>query len=211
MPNASLSGVRTLLGTAMAATLLAGCATTAPAGPVEVTRFHDAAALAQVGTGTVFVETAPGDETQALELSVYKNEVLQHLLALGYREASRAEADHIAQVALERFTIEPESNRRGPVSVGVGGSTGSFGSGVGLGLGINLGGGGQKERVGSDVSVRIRDAETQQSLWEGRASLAVGRDSPLAQPAANAAIIADALFRDFPGNDGETIEIEVSQ
>jgi len=211
MPYVSLPRVRTLLGTAMATTLLAGCATTAPAGPVEVTRFHNTAALAQVGAGTIFVETAQGDERQALELSAYKREVLQRLLALGYRETSRAEADHIAQVALERYTIEPEQDRRGPVSVGVGGSTGSFGSGVGLGLGINLGGGGKKERVGSEISVRIRDAETQQSLWEGRASLAVGLDSPLAKPTANAAIIADALFHDFPGNDGETIEIEVPQ
>jgi len=203
--------LKTLLGTAVAATLLAGCATATPAGPVEVTRFHNSAALAQVGTGTIFVETASGDESKALELSAYKREVSQQLLALGYSEASRAEADHIAQVALERYTIEPEQNRRGPVSVGVGGSTGSFGSGVGLGVGINLGGGGKKERVGSDISVRIRDAKTQQSLWEGRASLAVGLNSPLAKPAANAAIIVDALFHNFPGNDGETIEIEVSQ
>ena len=200
-----------LLGTALAATLLAGCATTIAPSPVEVTRFHDAAALAQIGQGTVFVETAPGEDGDSLELAAYKLEVLNELVALGYREASRVEADHIAQVSLKRYKIEPEAKRRGPVSVGVGGSTGGYGSGVGLGVGINLGGGGSKERTGTDIAVSLRNASSDQTLWEGRASVTVGRDSPLAEPAANADIIADALFREFPGNNGETIEVEVNE
>ncbi|MEP5936768.1 MAG: hypothetical protein ABJ239_00420 [Erythrobacter sp.] len=206
MPN-----IKSLVGAALAASLLVGCATTAAPGPVEVTRFHNANAIGQVGQGTVFVETAAGEEGNSLELAAYKLEVLNELVKLGYREAARADADHIAQVSLDRYSIKPETKGRGPVSVGVGGSTGGYGSGVGLGIGLNLGGGGQKERVGTDISVRLRNATDNASLWEGRASLSVGRDSPLAAPAANADIIADALFRDFPGNDGETIEIEVNE
>ena len=202
---------RTAVTAALAATLLAGCATTPGAGPVEITRFHDAAALAQIGQGTVFVASAPGEDADSLELSAYKLEVLNELVALGYQESSREQADHIAQVSLKRYKIEPEAGGRGPVSVGVGGSTGGYRSGVGLGVGINLGGGDNKDRVGTDVSVRINDAASNQALWEGRASLSVGRDSPLAEPAANADIIADALFQDFPGNDGETIEVEVDE
>jgi hypothetical protein len=80
-----------------------------------------------------------------------------------------------------------------------------------LGVGFNLGGGRSKERVGTEISVQIRTASDNQSIWEGRASLAVDRDSPLAAPGANADVIAASLFRDFPGNDGETIEVEVSE
>ena len=36
-------------------------------------------------------------------------------------------------------------------------------------------------------------------------------DSPLARGQANAQTVASALFREFPGNNGETIEVEVSE
>lgn len=203
--------VRTILSCTAAATLLAGCATTPGASPAEVTRFHNAAQISQVGHGTVFVETAPGSDAEGLDLSVYKRAVAQELAKLGYRETSRAEAQHVAQVRLDHFYIADEAPRRGPVSVGVGGSTGSYGSGVGVGIGINLGGGKRKDRDGTQLEVMIRDTASTQTLWEGRARLEVPRGSALAQPAANATAIAHALFDDFPGNDGETVEIEVSE
>ena len=189
------------LGTAT----MAGCAT-AP-GPVEVTRFHDAATLAQLGQGTIFIEAAAGEDESLLELAPYKAAVAQQLAQLGYAEASREEASHIAQVAIDRFIVE-ELDQRGPVSVGVGGSTGSYGSGVGLGLGINLGGG-RKDRIGTQLAVQIRDKASNASLWEGRAQFAVTEKSELAQADANAQTIASALFREFPGGNGETVEVGV--
>ena len=100
--------------------------------------------------------------------------------------------------------------RRSPVNVGVGGSTGSYGSGLGLGIGINLGGG-QKDRLGTEMAVTIRDKATGESIWEGRADFQAPEDSPLARGQANAQTVASALFREFPGNNGETIEVEVSE
>lgn len=194
-----------------AAATLAACTSVPKPGPVEVTRFHDAAALAQLGQGTIFVETAPGEDSDSLEIAAYKAAVASSLAALGYREASRDEASQIAQVRLGRHVIAPEGSKRGPVSVGVGGSTGSYGSGVGLGIGINLGGGKNRERIGTDLGVMIRDKASGNTIWEGRASLEVGKGSPLEAPAANAAAITQALFRDFPGNNGETLEVKVSE
>ena len=190
---------------ALAAASLAACAT-AP-GPVEVTRFHDAEQLAKIGQGTVFVEAAPGEGNAGLELAPYKAAVMRQLAALGYRETSREEAQHIAQVSLDRH-VTTDGERRGPVSVGVGGSTGSYGSGVGLGIGINLGGG-SKEKVGTALAVTLRDKASGNSLWEGRARLVVDGKSDLAAADANAQTIASALFRDFPGGNGETVEIGV--
>lgn len=196
-----------LLVGAITALTLAGCVT-AP-GRVEVTRFVEPASAAQLGQGTIFVEAAPGGESDSLALAPYKAAVAAELARLGYTETDRVSAWQVAQVRVERYQVGSEG-RRGPVSVGVGGSTGSYGSGVGLGLGINLGGG-ARDRLGTDMGVTIRDAASQRSLWEGRASFRVADNSPLARSQANAQTLAAALFREFPGANGETIEVEVQE
>ncbi|XUU61046.1 DUF4136 domain-containing protein [Erythrobacter sp. HA6-11] len=191
---------------------LAACATTAPPSPVEVTRFHEANSLAQLSQGAVFVADAPATEGQSegsLETSVYKAAVARELAKLGYSESGRDAAGQVAEVRLDRYVLESSGSRRGPVSVGVGGSTGGYRSGVGVGLGFNLGGGGSGERVVTELGVVIRDVASNAVLWEGRAEFSVGPDHPLAQPAANAEVVADALFREFPGGQGETIEVKV--
>lgn len=192
---------------AAAATLaLAGCVT--PQGPAEVTRFVDPAATGRLGQGTVFIETAPGTP-DALATAPYKAAVAAELARLGYRETARAGASQIAQVQVDRY-VQTAQGRRSPVNVGVGGSTGSYGSGVGLGIGINLGGG-QRDRIGTELAVTLRDATAQQSLWEGRANLLTADNSALADRGANAQALASALFRDFPGTSGQTVEVEVSE
>jgi hypothetical protein len=190
---------------------LAACATTPYAGPVEVTRFVEPAASAQLGRGTVFVETGTGMDGSSLELAPYKAAVARELTRLGYREASREGAQQVAQIRLDRYRLAADGARRGPVSVGVGGSTGSWGSGVGLGLGINLGGGGNRERLVTEMGLMLRDKASGATYWEGRAQFSVSPDSPFADSGANASAIAEALFREFPGNNGETVEVRVSE
>lgn len=196
---------------AFAAFGLAGCATTPRAGPAEVTRFVAPEAITRLGQGTVFVENAPGADNDSLALAPYKAAVARELVRLGYREAPRDMADQVAQVRLEQSVEGNDVPRRGPVSVGVGGSTGTFGSGVGLGIGINLGGGGKREQLVTRLGLMIRDKATGATYWEGRAQLSVSPDSPLAASEANAQAIAGALLQDFPGENGETIEVKVTQ
>jgi hypothetical protein len=184
---------------------LAACQT--PVGPVEVTRFHDAAALAQAGRGTIAVMAAPGfSDTQSLEQASYQTAVTRELQRVGYSPGAAGTARQVAEVRVERYTLRPDRGR-GPVSVGVGGSTGSYGSGVGLGIGLDLSGG-PKEQVTTQLAVSIRDAASKAVVWEGRASFTVAASSPLAQTQLGAAKMAAALFKDFPGNNGETIEVE---
>lgn len=190
-----------------AAISLSAC--TAPTGPVEVTRFVAPERVAQLGQGSIFVDSAPGSRTDGLALSPYKAAVAAELQRLGYREATRNDASQIAEVSVENYVLD-RGGRRSPVDVGVGASTGSYGSGVGLGIGINLGGG-EQDRLGTQLSVTIRDKSGGQSLWEGRADFRPPENSPLARGQANAQTVASALFRDFPGNNGETIEVEVSE
>ncbi len=194
---------------AAGAAALSGCATTAAPGPVEVTRFVRPELQAQLGSGTIFVENAPGIDASSLEMAPFDAAVAHNLVRLGYSEAPRARAGQIAQVTMEQQVGQPQPSRS-PVSVGLGGSTGSYGSGMGLGIGINLG---KKKRsnLTTRLSVSIRDAAKGTVLWEGRALFSVSDGSPLAANSAAAATIADALFRDFPGNNGETLQVRVSK
>jgi hypothetical protein len=191
----------------VAALALSGCAT--PPGPVAVTRFLAPERANELGRGTVFIEAMPGIDSGPMALAPYKAAIAAELVRLGYTESDRASATQIVQVGLQRGVI-PAGDKRGPVSVGVGGSTGSYGSGLGVGIGINLGGG-PKDRLATDLSVRITDKDGGASLWEGRAEFRPPEDSPLARGQANAQTVASALFRDFPGNNGETIEVKVSE
>ncbi len=191
---------------------LSACATVAPPSPVSVTRFHDAAALSQIGQGVVFIESAPGLEGASLELAPYKAAIAAELTALGYREGTRAEANAIAQVAIDTFEVTSERGGRGPVSVGVGGGTGSFGSGVGVGLGINLGGG-AKPRIGTEIAIALKPSApggtAVQNLWEGRAQIEVAKDAAEDSSTVIAPLLAKALFRDFPGGNGDTTTVKV--
>ena len=188
----------------MAALGLSACV--APIGPVEVTRFHQPSALQQLGRGTITVEAAPGMDPASLELASYKAAVSRELVRLGYQPVTNGSGAQVALVRVERNTYQPERSRS-PVSVGVGGSTGSYGSGVGLGIGLDLSGG-PKAEVATRLGVMIQDRASRQTLWEGRASFAVRSDAPLAQSQLGAAKMAAALFKEFPGNDGETVEVK---
>lgn len=182
---------------------LSGCVT--PVGPVEVTRFH-AADVSVLGKGTISVEPAPGMDGNNLEWQSYRAAVMRQLVLLGYAEATPGAGAQVATMALTRQTIQPEGGRS-PVSVGVGGSTGSYGSGLGLGIGINLSPR-PSARVLTDLAVTIRDRASGAALWEGRASFTVSSKSPLANTALGAPKLTEALFKGFPGQSGETIEVK---
>lgn len=198
------------IGLGLALTL-AACATAPAPGPVSVTRFVDPAAGARVAGETFFVESAPGSAMPPEQLAAFKAAVAAELTGRGYVETSREGASIIAQVRAESAVAAPAARKRGPVSVGVGGSTGSYGSGVGLGIGINLGGGGPKETRDTELGVMLRDAQSGATFWEGRAQFSVSVNSPLAASQANATAIAEAMFREYPGNNGETTEVRVQE
>jgi len=194
-----------------AALALGGCATAVP--PVEVTRFHNAAPGWAPGTRYT-VDDAPlgdpsamvGARTASLEWTTYRGAVEQQLQRQGLVAASAGERAPLKVRIGFDCSEQVGAGKRSPVSVGVGGSTGSYGSGVGLGIGLNLGGG-PKRMADLQLSVRIDDAASGQALWEGRALTAVPVKAPAAQPSLAAAKLADALFRDFPGESGRTISV----
>jgi hypothetical protein len=206
MMNRVKIAARALPAVILPALALAGCV--APTGPVEVTRFHlaDTAML----RGAITVEAAPGMDPGSIELRTFEVAVGRELEKAGYRQEQAATASpQVAEVRLSRRTYQPERNR-GPVSVGLGGATGTYGSSVGLGLGIDLSGK-PPQMTETTLGVMIRDRASRQVVWEGRAAFAVRADSPLATTDLGAAEMARALFAGFPGKSGETVLVKAGQ
>jgi hypothetical protein len=198
----------TLLLPALAACLaLSGCATPAYVSPVEVTRFTGQGSD-YLGQGTIQIAPAPGLELDSIAYTVWREALRIELEQLGYRVVE-VNGDQVAQLGVEEGVALPRAGR-GPVSVGVGGSTGGYGSGVGMGIGINLNSlaGPPAERIERTVAVAIRPAAGGQNLWEGRASMTATSNSDFAGAVTAAPRIVSALFSGFPGQSGETIAVE---
>ncbi len=181
---------------------LSACAAGLP--PVEVTRFH-APQLSQA-RGTIAIEPLVGPDAASLEFRTYAAAVRTAAQAAGFTVQDSG-SDMVAYVA-QQSTIRPRAvpGRTSPVSVGVGGSTGSYGSGLGLGIGINLSGR-PKDVVLHEMQVQIRRRGEPDNIWEGRAVTQAREGTPAAQRGIAAGKLANALFKDFPGRSGETISV----
>lgn len=173
-----------------------------PTGPVEVTRFNRVSEGIIYGTGSFDVAPATGGDS--LSLSPYLAAVQREMERIGYSHALE-NSDVVAEVSMQR--AEFRGNNRNPVSVGVGGSTGSYGSGVGVGLGVNLNALGDQRGVETILNVRIVRAIDKLVIWEGRAVQSGALNSPAAQPGIASSKLAAALFKDFPGKNGETVTV----
>lgn len=190
---------------ALAATSLSACTSTYT-GPVEVNRFV-AENPAQLREGAISVSISDEISNENVR-EAFLTAVSNELSRLGYDVVADGHSGaQIAEIRTSRENIET-SPRRGPVSVGVGGSTGSYGSGLGLGVGINLGGGERGPTIVTNLSVRI-SSNSGETLWEGRAELPTSINSPYSEVQLSAKTLAGALFQDFPGGNGETLTIDV--
>jgi len=190
----------------LAAIALVAAVPVAIAAPVEVTRFHTPDSLVTLGRGAIAVVAAPGTDSGSLETRVWLQAVEAELAALHFGGATPGAADCFAEVRIERQTLRTE-RRRGPVSVGVGGSTGGWNSGVGLGVGFNFGGG-PRAVVQTRLAVTIRSRATGQALWEGRAENTEKEGAKTAAVDLAAPRMAHALFSGFPGTSGATITVK---
>lgn len=185
------------------AVLLAGCTTTYVS-PVEVTRFTGSQPQS-LGSGPIAVRAGPGGAPESLELNVFREAVARELQDQGY-VIINGDAPQVAEVTFDQFVEQPGYNRS-PVSVGGGVAGGSYGSSAGVGVGIDLSPR-PSERLHRELRVMIKPADGGTALWEGRARFTATANSNYADTQAAATKLADALFGGFPGQSGETIEVE---
>jgi hypothetical protein len=191
------------LGLGVGLVLLGGCA--ASIAPVDVTRFH----VGNVPRGeSVAVVATPGVDGSSIEYRTYANAVRTALTRSGFAVVDTgAPAPLVASIDYATTIDRPVDTRGKPVSVGVGGSTGSYGGGLGVGIGIDLSGP-PKAIIASRLAVQLRRGPSGEALWEGRAETRAKEGTPGAQPGIAAGKLADALFRDYPGQSGATITVK---
>lgn len=204
--------IRALTGLTLAVAGLAGCATTPGLPPAEAIRYHLGQPIARGTVAVQPLETTPGAQP-SLEYRAYAAAVEAELLRNGYTLAPAGAAPEFVAVAAFRRGTEVGPPRRSPISIGLGGggfSGGRRGGGVGLGGGVGfpIGGGRGRDIVVSELSVTIKRRADQSPIWEGQARAAADARDPGAATDALAGRLARALFTDFPGQSGRTIEVE---
>lgn len=183
---------------------LAACAT--PTAPVSVTRFHLGQAIEK---GTIFVEPAPGGDPKSLEFGAYAAAVTAELQRTGYVATdSLSQSLYVAVIDVQRGSRVDPVGARSPVTIGIGGGTGGYGGGVGAGISFGLGGKrGGRDIEATQLAVVLKRRSDQQVMWEGRARTEARTGAPAAQADLIAGRLANALFRDFPGESGRTISV----
>jgi hypothetical protein len=201
--NKFVSGLAAL----SALTLVAGCATDDMVTGASVTRFHLGQPIAR---GPIAVESVERRDASSLEFAQISASVARELTRLGWTVVPNSASEQVAMVSLAQQSREAQ--RRSGVSIGIGGGTGSYGRrgggvAVGGGVAIPVGGRGSNLVVGSQLSVRIQRRSDATVAWEGRAETEARAGTPLASRAGAADRLAEALFRDFPGESGRTIRL----
>ncbi|KQN03689.1 hypothetical protein ASE78_00975 [Sphingomonas sp. Leaf25] len=195
---------------ALAAIATSGCATTGSGiAPVDVTRFHLNQPIAR---GSFSVEPLSTNAVVSPEFQTYGEAVAREMTKLGFARGTSGSSDMIVAVAFTRAS-RGFVEQRPPVSIGVGAGGGGGGwrgggLGVGGGVGFGLGGGGQREVVGSELAVQIRRRSDGTTIWEGRALTNSLERTAGAQPVFQADRLANALFRNFPGESGITTTVK---
>ena len=164
---------------------LAGCATSRQAGEraggIDVTRTHLGQPLARA---QIAVEPGNAADANNPEFAAFADAVEQHLVRLGYTIApNRPASEQIARVTVTQ------------------GSRTALTTGWPAGLGR---GSGDANVVATLLDVRIQRRSDGTVFWQGRAVT----ETPAGTPRAGiVARLAEALFRDFPGESGRTIRI----
>ncbi|UYY57650.1 DUF4136 domain-containing protein [Sphingomonas sp. S2-65] len=194
---------------AVAATLLAGCATTPRQGPVDVTRYHLGQPMERT---TVAIEPLTGGGVMmGPEFQTYAGAVGTELARLGYVQSTSSMPSAYIAVVSFRYGPRGTIRQQSPFSIGLGGGgfSGGRGGGVGLGGGVNLGLGGKtRDVIGTELSVQLRRRSDNSTIWEGRAITESVSGTPGSDPRDQAARLSRALFRDFPGESGVTTTVK---
>lgn len=186
------------------ALMLTACATTPRPAPIDVTRYHLGSPVAQ---GSVTVEPQTYYAGVTPEDNVYATAITDALAARGFTlAADKASAAYVASFAYTR-TSRGTVRTRPPVTIGIGG--GSFGGNVGVGGGASFGIGGHRaELYDTELKVQLKRTGDMTVVWEGRA-VTEGLSGAHGETAAETASrLAQAMFKDFPGESGITITVK---
>ncbi len=184
--------------------LLGGCAASNQMRS-EVTRFNQLPAPG----GSVAIVAADERKSGGLEFNAYAQLAASRLSASGFRPASGADPDYVAQLDYWQQPVDGAYDDSGPrLSFGIGGASFGRHSSVGVGVGTSFD---LNDRNRDQIALRtvtlviVRRADGAR-VFEGRAqSTGPARNFPGAVPT-----MIDAIFTNFPGESGKTITVDAT-
>ena len=184
-----------------------------PQRQVQVETWRTADAPALLGRGRIKVlahdaapppdDGAPPAATPIDALPVFEAAVVDRLASAGYDVANSSAPAQIAEVTISHATVVPAEAPHRPVSGAVSVGVSNRGTSYGMALAVDL----TKPAaaiVETRIDVRIRDAASGRTLWEGHARSEARDGERDAGADASAQRLARALFAHFP--DGTVVE-----
>ena len=192
MKTAFLSSAPLLLAAALAACASGGGKERPAAGGVEVARFHlgEPVARAQIA-----IEPFDKADANRPEYPAYAAAVGRQLSRLGWTVVpTMSQSEQVALVDLE------QGSREAVAALSA--------ARIGRGVSGAAPAGTSADVTASLLEVAIRRRSDGTVFWEGRAVDATRTGSPEAARTAAVERLAEALFRDFPGESGRTIRVK---
>jgi len=170
----------------------------------DVTRFHQLP-TPQSGETVEIVSMNP-DFQKSIEFSEYANMLGSRLSTVGYAPPADGNSTYIARLGYEVQALAGVEVDDGPrTSVGVGvGSGGYRGTSVGIGISTSFGSSEPKRDYRRSLYMEIINRADGTKLYEGNVhSVGPENSLPLVMP-----YLIDAMFQDFPGENGTTTEVK---
>ncbi|HEY0112556.1 MAG TPA: DUF4136 domain-containing protein [Allosphingosinicella sp.] len=192
MKSAFLRGGLLLLAASLAACSTNGNRGAGGAGGVEVARFHLGEPVARA---KIAVDAFDKADINRPEFPAYAAAVGRQLARLGWTVVpSTAQSEQIALIDLEQGSREAVAALTA--------------ARIGRGVSPTAPAGSAPDMTATLLEVAIRRRSDQTVFWEGRAVAEARTGSPQAARVTAVERLAEALFRDFPGDSGRTIRIK---
>ena len=184
---------------------LAGCSNNLYA---DVTRFHTNQPISR---GTLAIVPADPSMANSLEFRTHAETVAVQMRRLGYSTGLPAsQVDYLATIDITQADGAGNVTRPG---VTVGGGVGvPVGNNAGLGANVAVPVGGTRRNPAlraTTLSVQIQRRVDRAQIWEGRATKEIGANDDLAAATNGVPVLAEALFREFPGIAGQTVRVRI--
>jgi hypothetical protein len=181
---------------------LAACSTTPTA---NVLRFHQNQPISR---GAVYIRPANPQMANSLEFQTQANAVGAELRRNGFEPVPNPGLAQFTAVVDVQTTERIGPPRRSGMSVGIGGGFSSGNVGIGTSVQVPVGRTPPPNvATTTTLSVTLLANPGNQAVWEGRASLDTEAGGQRGTPLTP--ILAQTLFRDFPGPSGQTVQVPI--
>ena len=171
----------------LAAGTLSGCATGGRGGGVQpgidVTKTHLGQPIAR---GQISVEAFDKADANNVEFQSYASAVARQLARLGWTVVPNPQSEQVALIDVQQGSRAALAQPPSPAPAPPAAST---------------------DTVATQLSVRLKRRSEGTIFWQGRALAEAQANTAEAQRTAAVERLAEALFRDFPGESGRTIRL----